>query len=87
MKKRNPFYLRATEQITDDYSFLKYFSPDVLDLFKSDGMEVWDKPLVIRSSPGGGKSSLLRAFSAELLAKVIKHQNSIFIFKLNKLKR
>ena len=76
MKKRNPFYLRATEQITDDLYFFKYFSPEVLDLFGDIDSKIWNKPLVIRSSPGGGKSSLFRAFSIELLSKIIKHKDS-----------
>lgn len=42
--------------------FLRSFGADALDLLPD---ELWDRLLLIRSAPGGGKTSLLRALTAE----------------------
>jgi hypothetical protein len=61
---QNPFRSRASEQQRDTYSFLRYFGVAVLDLLPET---IWDRPLIIRSAAGGGKTTLLRAFTAESL--------------------
>jgi len=62
IKIRNPFLLRASERIESDAGFLRLYSPLVLDYFievQTTG-KLWDTVFFIRSSPGAGKTSLLR---------------------------
>jgi hypothetical protein len=69
IKIRNPFLLRASERIESDAGFLRLYSPLVLDFFidvQSEG-KLWDTIFFIRSSPGAGKSSLLRLFEPSSL--------------------
>lgn len=69
IKIRNPFLLRASERIESDAGFLRLYSPLVLDFFidvETEG-KLWDKVFFIRSSPGAGKSSLLRLFEPSSL--------------------
>lgn len=63
---RNPFRYRTSEQQQQQglQRFLRTYGADVLDLLPD---ELWDRPLVIRSAPGGGKTSLLRAFTIDAL--------------------
>ena len=63
----NPFRARASEQQRDLFAFLRNFGVGALDLLP-DGL--WDRPLVIRSAPGGGKTSLMRLFTIESLRLV-----------------
>ena len=68
-KLRNPFKIRATEKIDSDANFLRLFSPLVLETleesFSQD--ELWENVVYIHSSPGAGKSSLLRVFEPSSL--------------------
>ena len=66
---RNPFRYRTSEQFHQQglHRFLRTYGADVLDLLPE---ELWDRPLVIRSAPGGGKTSLLRAFTADALQTI-----------------
>ena len=66
---RNPFRLRAAEAIENDVTFLKLFGPGMLDLI-ADGANLWDKPQLIRSAPGAGKTSLLRLFTPAALVNL-----------------
>lgn len=61
---RNPFRARASEQLGDPLTFLRNFGADVLEALDDT---VWDRPLLLRSAPGGGKTSLMRLFSLETL--------------------
>jgi len=67
---RNPFKLRASEQINNTSQFLHLFDSHVLNIINSD----WfiEKVHYINSSPGAGKSSLLRVFSPEVLLELHK---------------
>src|SRR5437016_357283 len=60
-ESRNPFRLRASESIEVDALFVKLFGPGVLELLKDanplEGLHI------IRSAPGGGKTTLLRMFT------------------------
>lgn len=61
--------LRASERIESDAGFLRLYSPLVLDYFidvQAAG-KLWDTVFFIRSSPGAGKSSLLRLFEPSSL--------------------
>lgn len=66
---RNPFRLRAAEAIENDVTFLKLFGPGMLDLV-ADGSDLWNKPQLIRSAPGAGKTSLLRLFTPAALVNL-----------------
>jgi len=65
---RNPFKIRVAEHIESDATFVRLFSPEVLDLLHHH--DVWRKPQIIRSAPGGGKTSLLRLFTPRTLSTV-----------------
>lgn len=60
----NPFESRASEHQRDLRQFVRTFGPDALDLVPS---AAWDRLVILRSSPGAGKTSLMRLFSAEAL--------------------
>ena len=57
---RNPFRLRTSENIEDDYQFVRLFGAEVLELLPE--AELWSGVRIMRSAPGGGKTSLLRIF-------------------------
>lgn len=65
---RNPFRLRASEDAESHETFVRLFSPDALDILNMDG--IWKHPLIIRSAPGGGKTSLLRLFTPSSLRTI-----------------
>lgn len=58
---RNPFRLRAAEHIDDNWQFLSLCEPGLLELLPKD--HLWDRPVIVRSSAGGGKTTLLRLFT------------------------
>lgn len=62
----NPFRSRTSEQVAQQglERYLRSFGAEALELLPD---EVWDRPLIIRSAPGAGKTSLLRAVSADTL--------------------
>ena len=62
---RNPFLLRTSQHIESEANFLRLFGPDVLELLPKDGL--WDRVQIFRSAPGGGKTSLFRVFTPEVL--------------------
>jgi len=57
--------MRAAEYIESDALFLRLFGPQFLDVLPETGL--WDRPQIFRSAPGGGKTSLLRAFTPSVL--------------------
>ena len=63
----NPFRSRSAEQQRDVRSFLRNFGAGVLEILPET---LWDRPLVIRSAPGGGKTSLMRLFTADSLTLI-----------------
>jgi len=65
---RNPFRLRASEHIESDETFVRLFSPEVLDMLSTPN--IWERPQIIRSAPGGGKTSLLRLFTPSSLRTI-----------------
>ena len=62
----NPFRARTSELVARQglERYLRTFGADALDLLPD---ELWDRPVLIRSATGAGKTSLLRAVSAEAL--------------------
>lgn len=77
-KFRNPFKLRNSEKIDSEINFLKLFSPHVLEALHSkyNGGQLWENILLIHSSPGGGKTSLLRAFEPASLITLLNNKSS-----------
>ena len=63
----NLFRVRATEHI-EDAEFLRLFGVSALDIFEPG--EIWSRMQIIRSSRGGGKTSVLRIFSPRTLNKI-----------------
>ncbi len=61
---RNPFRARASEQLSEPIVFLRNFGAGVLEDLPDS---VWDRPLVVRSASGGGKTSLMRLFTIQNL--------------------
>lgn len=70
---RNPFLLSASEDIESDEMFLRLFEPAMLDLLPSE--QLWDKACIFRSTPGGGKTSLLRLFTPQVLTALYTLRN------------
>lgn len=81
----NPFFTRASEYIGSDGTFIKLFSPEILYLFKE--YPILNTVNVFRSSPGGGKTTLLKIFTPRVLNEIIKsqrHESCKDIFKILK---
>lgn len=67
---RNTFRHRTSDQRDRNgpSKFVRSFASDVIDLLPDDR---WDRLIVIRSAPGAGKTSLLRAFEPATLNAVM----------------
>jgi hypothetical protein len=74
---RNPFRLRASERIESDASFLRLYSPLVIETLieRSAKGILWDNVLFIHSSPGAGKTSLLRIFEPSSLQSLYSRKS------------
>lgn len=77
-RHRNPFRLRASEKIESDVSFLRLYSPFVLDSLSEKNKEgiLWDNVMYIHSSPGAGKTSLLRVFEPRTLNTLLNNRSA-----------
>lgn len=64
----------TSEQIESDAIFLRLFAPGVLTIFPKE--DLWNRVHIIRSSPGGGKTSLLRLFTPGTLLTLYDHRSS-----------
>lgn len=64
----NPFFTRASEYIEHDDQFLNLFSPEVLNIFNQ--YPIWNSITILRSSPGGGKTTILKMFTPQILKKL-----------------
>lgn len=75
---RNPFRLRASEKIESNASFLKLYNPTILDsiMEKDKTGNLWDNVLYIHSSPGAGKTSLLRVFEPDTLNALLNNKSA-----------
>ena len=69
--------LRASERIESDAGFLRLYSPLALDYFIDTMTEdkMWNTFFFIRSSPGAGKSSLLRLFEPSSLLTLLNRKS------------
>lgn len=75
---RNPFRMRASEKIISDANFLGIYSPTILDVLieQDQSFVLWDNVSYIHSSPGGGKTSLLRVFEPSVLNSIFTSQSN-----------
>lgn len=74
IEPRNPFRMQTSEQIESDVTFLRLFGPGALDLLPKE--DLWNRVHIIRSAPGGGKTSLLRLFTPGALLTLHAHRSS-----------
>jgi len=63
--KSNPFLGRTSERTTSDQDFVRLFSPKILEKLPESLFE--GAVHIFRSPPGGGKTTLLRAFTPTAL--------------------
>lgn len=61
----NPFLERMSERTTSDQDFVRLFSPKILEKLSDDAFG--GGVHIFRSAPGGGKTTLLRAFTPSAL--------------------
>lgn len=66
--------MRTSEQIDDDWRFVRIFEPGLVDLLPKDGL--WDRRVIVRSSAGGGKTTLLRVFTPGPLRVIHRNGSS-----------
>jgi hypothetical protein len=70
--------MRASEKIDSDASFLRLYSPSVLESLvekQADG-RLWNNVIYIHSSPGAGKTSLLRVFEPGSLITLFNNKSA-----------
>ena len=70
---RNPFQLRKSEVIDSDSAFLNLFEPGMLDILPAQDWYGNVRP--IRSAAGGGKTSMLRLFTPDILHLLHQRQS------------
>lgn len=72
MRERNPFLIRTAERISNEDDFIKLFSPKIIEIIRDnlEGHSLWNQFFRFQSSPGGGKTSLLRLFSPAILFRL-----------------
>lgn len=71
-ESRNPFRLRAAENIDSELAFLRLFGPGMLDAIAPE--DLWDRPLIIRSAAGGGKTTLLKLLTPPVLLSLYENR-------------
>lgn len=71
---RNPFKLRTAEHIESDTTFLRLFEPSMLELLPEN--DLWSHVHILRSAPGGGKTSLMRLFAPTSLLTLYAYRTS-----------
>ena len=92
MRVFNPFKIRFSENIVSDSNFLSLFESRALDLLPENGL--WDRVQIFRSAPGGGKTSIFKIFTPDVLhtlynldTKKASFDELISKCKIQKLKR
>ena len=67
MLPQNTFLIRQTEKLESENSFINILCPQLIGFVNES---FFDKTIFINSSPGGGKSTLLKTFSPEVLLEL-----------------
>ena len=70
---QNPLLMRASEQYRNAHQFVTMFGVGALDMLPEP---IWDRLVVLRSTPGAGKTSLMRLFTLESLEWVRQRVSS-----------
>ncbi len=65
--------MRSSETIENQMIFLRLFGSGILEVLRDDYF--LNKTVIFRSSPGGGKTSLLRLFSPDSLHEIFQRQS------------
>jgi hypothetical protein len=75
---RNPFTMRASEKIESAANFLRLYNPTIIDALieKNKNDKLWKNIVFIHSSPGAGKTSLLRVFEPSSLRTLFNTRSS-----------
>ncbi len=74
----NPFLKRATEHVRDDEAFLSLVSPEPVRHYLAPSAEagvLFDRLVVIRGTPGSGKTTLARLFELPTVAAVLRNSS------------
>lgn len=79
--RANPFLERMSERTTSDQEFVRLFSPKILERLHEDAFK--GAVHLFTSPPGGGKTTLLRAFTPTALrafwnARVVQEMNESY---------
>lgn len=78
MLPQNSFLIKQTEKVdTESSSFINILCPQLIEFVKGS---FFDRTLFINSSPGGGKTTLLKTFSPEVLLE-LKENNGKETYK------
>lgn len=75
----NPFLKRATEFLHDDEAFLAIVTPEPVIYFLGEAGEtgrLYDRLVVLRGTPGSGKTTLARLFEYPTLAALLRNRNT-----------
>lgn len=67
MLPQNTFLIRQTEKLESESSFINILCPQLIGFVDES---FFDKTIFINSSPGGGKTTLLKTFSPDILAEL-----------------
>ncbi len=76
----NPFLKRATEFFRDEEAFLAVLSPEPIQFFLTrEGREtiLYEKLVLIRGTPGSGKTTLARVFEYPTLAALLRNSSTV----------
>jgi len=75
----NPFERRATEYLRDDEAFLAVVTPEPIRVHLGKfGAErsLYDRLVVIRGTPGSGKTTIARVFETSVVSTVLRHEEA-----------
>ena len=67
MLPQNTFLIRQTEKIESESSFINILCPQLIEFVDES---FFDRTIFINSSPGGGKTTLLKTFSPDVLLEL-----------------
>lgn len=67
MLPQNTFLIRQTEKLESESSFINILCPQLIGFVDES---FFDKTIFINSSPGGGKTTLLKTFSPDVLSEL-----------------